>query len=42
MGKVKGKYLNASFPAVRNWPKVHYCQGGARIDVQARVLDSKT
>lgn len=42
MEKAKGKYLEPPFIVVRNWPKVHYCQGGARIDVQARVLDSST
>lgn len=42
MENTKGKYLKPPFVVVRNWPKVHYCQGGARIDVQARVLDSST
>jgi len=42
MKKAKGKYLKAPFVTVRNWPKVHYCQGGAKIDVQARVIDSTT
>ncbi len=42
MEKAKGKYLEAPFTVVRNWPKVHYCQGGAKIDVQARVIDSTT
>jgi len=42
MEKAKDKYLKAPFVVVRNWPKVHYCQGGARIDVDARVLDSFT
>jgi flavocytochrome c len=42
MAKAKGKYVEAPFVVVRNWPKVHYCQGGAQIDVQARVIDSKT
>ena len=42
MEKAKGKFLEAPFTVVRNWPKVHYCQGGAQIDVQARVIDSKT
>lgn len=42
MGKAKGKYVEAPFVVVRNWPKVHYCQGGAQIDVQAHVIDSKT
>ena len=40
MEKAKGKYIEAPFVTVRNWPKVHYCHGGAQIDVQARVLDS--
>ncbi len=40
MEKAKGKYLKAPFVTVRNWPKVHYCQGGAQIDVHARVIDS--
>lgn len=42
MEKAKGKYIEAPFVTVRNWPKVHYCHGGAQIDVQARVLDSST
>jgi len=42
MDKAKGKYIQAPFVVVRNWPKVHYCQGGAQIDVQARVIDSNT
>lgn len=42
MAKAAGKYLKAPFVTVRNWPKVHYCQGGAKIDVQARVIDSTT
>lgn len=42
MKKAKGKYLKAPFTVVRNWPKVHYCQGGAKIDVQARVIDATT
>lgn len=42
MGKAKGKYLKAPFVTVRNWPKVHYCQGGAKINVKAEVIDSTT
>lgn len=42
MVKATGKYIKAPFVAVRNWPKVHYCQGGAQIDVSARVIDSTT
>ena len=42
MEMAKGKYIKAPFVTVRNWPKVHYCQGGAKIDVQARVIDSTT
>ncbi|WP_321529825.1 flavocytochrome c [uncultured Desulfuromonas sp.] len=42
MKKAKGKYLKAPFVTVRNWPKVHYCQGGAKIDLKARVIDSTT
>lgn len=42
MGKAEGKYIQAPFVVVRNWPKVHYCQGGAQIDVHARVIDSNT
>lgn len=38
----KKKFLKAPFTVVRNWPKVHYCQGGARVDVNARVIDSRT
>jgi flavocytochrome c len=40
MGKAEGKYIRAPFIVVRNWPKVHYCQGGAQIDVHARVIGS--
>ncbi len=40
MEKARGKHLKPPFVVVRNWPKVHYCQGGARVDVHARVLDS--
>lgn len=42
MGDIKGKFVEAPYVVVRNWPKVHYCQGGAQIDVQARVIDSRT
>ncbi len=42
MAKAKDMYLKAPFVTVRNWPKVHYCQGGAKIDLQARVIDSTT
>jgi len=42
MDKAKGKYLKAPFVTVRNWPKVHYCQGGALTDVDARVIDSSS
>ncbi|WP_136806668.1 flavocytochrome c [Desulfosediminicola flagellatus] len=42
MAKAEGKYLQAPFVVVRNWPKVHYCQGGAQIDVDAHVIDSNT
>lgn len=42
MGKAKGKHVEAPFVVVRNWPKVHYCQGGAQIDVHARVIDSES
>ena len=41
MAKAKGKYLESPFVVVRNWPKVHYCQGGARVDIQARVLNAQ-
>ncbi len=40
MEKAKGKFIEAPFVVVRNWPKVHYCQGGVKIDVQARVINS--
>lgn len=40
MKKAKGKFIEAPFVVVRNWPKVHYCQGGVKIDLQARVLSS--
>lgn len=42
MGKAEGKYIRAPYVVVRNWPKVHYCQGGAQIDVHARVIGSGT
>ena len=42
MKKGKGKYLKPPFVVVRNWPKVHYCQGGAQVDIDARVISSKT
>jgi flavocytochrome c len=42
MEPIKGKFLEAPFVVVRNWPKVHYCQGGAQVDVNARVIDSTT
>lgn len=42
MGKAEGKNIQAPFVVVRNWPKVHYCQGGAQIDVHARVINSST
>lgn len=42
MDKARGKFLVPPFVVVRNWPKVHYCQGGARVDVKARVLESST
>jgi len=40
MKKAKGKFIEAPFVVVRNWPKVHYCQGGAKIDLQSRVISS--
>lgn len=40
MQKAENKFIEAPFVVVRNWPKVHYCQGGAKIDVQARVINS--
>ena len=40
MKKAEGKFIEAPFVVVRNWPKVHYCQGGAKIDVQSRVISS--
>ncbi|WP_419174729.1 flavocytochrome c [Desulfosediminicola sp.] len=40
MEKAKGKYIEAPFVVIRNWPKVHYCQGGAKVDVLARVISS--
>lgn len=42
MGKAKGKFLSAPYTVVRLWPKVHYCQGGAKISKEARVIDSTT
>lgn len=41
MRKAKGKFIEAPFVVIRNWPKVHYCQGGVKIDVQARVISSE-
>lgn len=33
------KLDQGAFYAIAQWPSVHYCMGGLRIDVQARVLD---
>ncbi|WP_461209286.1 flavocytochrome c [Desulfocurvus sp. DL9XJH121] len=30
------------FFAIRNWPKVHFCQGGVTINTRAQVLEMKT
>ncbi len=42
MEKAKGKYLEAPFTVVRLWPKVHYCQGGVKVNVQAEVINATT
>ena len=33
------KLEEGPFYAIAQWPSVHYCMGGLRIDVQARALD---
>ncbi|MGD8294409.1 MAG: flavocytochrome c [Desulfobacterales bacterium] len=40
MQTIKGKYIESPYVVVRNWPKVHYCQGGAKVNVEARVVRS--
>ena len=40
MDKAKGKSIRAPYMVVRLWPKVHYCQGGVAINVNAEVIDS--
>jgi len=42
MKKATGKFIEAPYVVIRNWPKVHYCQGGVKIDVQAQVISSDT
>jgi len=42
MIKAKDKYIKAPFMVVRLWPKVHYCQGGVKINKRAEVIDSTT
>lgn len=42
MEKAKGKFIEAPFVVVRLWPKVHYCQGGVEVNVNAEVTDSST
>ena len=42
MELAKGKFLEAPYMVVRLWPKVHYCQGGVEINVNAEVIDSVT
>ncbi len=40
MKKAKDKYLKAPFVTVRNWPKVHYCQGGPK-STPLRMLSTR-
>ncbi len=40
MKKAKDKYIKAPYVVVRLWPKVHYCQGGVKINKRAEVIDS--
>ncbi|MBY5992319.1 flavocytochrome c [Ferrimonas balearica] len=42
MAKAKDKYIKAPYMVVRLWPKVHYCQGGVKINQLAQVEDSLT
>lgn len=42
MDNAKGKFIEAPYMVVRLWPKVHYCQGGVAINVDAEVIDSAT
>ncbi|MBW3165461.1 flavocytochrome c [Ferrimonas balearica] len=42
MGEAKGKHIKAPFMVVRLWPKVHYCQGGVKVNQMAQVEDSLT
>ncbi len=42
MDKAEGKFIEAPYMVVRLWPKVHYCQGGVAINVDAEVTDAST
>ncbi|WP_299796733.1 flavocytochrome c [uncultured Shewanella sp.] len=42
MGLVNGQTIEAPYLAVNLWPKVHYCQGGVKINHDAQVIDSLT
>ncbi|QDE32997.1 MULTISPECIES: flavocytochrome c [Shewanella] len=42
MTMAKNKMIEAPFTVVRLWPKVHYCQGGVKINTKAEVKDSLT
>ncbi len=37
----KDKTIRAPYMVVRLWPKVHYCQGGVKVNVRAEVIDSE-
>lgn len=36
----KATKMSGPYTVVRLWPKVHYCQGGAKINEKAEVIDS--
>jgi flavocytochrome c len=42
MTLAKNKMIEAPFTVVRLWPKVHYCQGGVKVNTKAEVTDSFT
>ncbi|EDQ02510.1 flavocytochrome c flavin subunit, putative [Shewanella benthica KT99] len=36
------KVLTGPFVVPRIWPKVHYCMGGLKTDIGARVIDGRS
>ncbi len=36
----KATEMKGPFTVVRLWPKVHYCQGGVKVNTKAEVIDS--